>query len=118
LNNGSKIIGEFMDISAPRSVLRLRNKREIRLSAIWMVNFEDRKWFFPEELKRIEKPEHYLFLKNDSSITGQIVDYNDRLKAFELDGGGTVEIGKLKRLYFSKTIPARLARTLKRQQKR
>jgi hypothetical protein len=114
LKNGSRVIGEFSDISAPRSVLELKSGREIRLSAIWMINFIDKKWYFPEELEKIVKPEHYLFLKNGEVISGKIVDYNDRIKVFELDDSGTTEIGKLNRIYFSKTIPPKLLRILKK----
>jgi hypothetical protein len=114
LNNGSKVIDEFSDISAPRSVLVLDSGREIRLSAIWMINFTDKNWYFPEELEKIVKSEHYLFLKSGEVISGKIMDYNDRIKVFELDGGGTVELGKLKRIYFSKDIPPKLLRTLKK----
>jgi len=118
LNNGSRVIGEFSDISAPRSVLELKNDREIRLSAIWMINFVDKKWYFPEELEKIVKPEHYLFLKNGEVISGNIVDYNDRIKMFELGDASTVEIDKIRRIYFLKTIPAKLAKTLKQRQEK
>ncbi len=117
-NRGAKFVGEFEDISAPRSVLQLKSGREIRLKSIWMINFLDRTWSFPEELKRIEKDENTLFLKDDTIVTGRILDYNDRLRAFELDGGRTVGIDKVKRIYFTKTIPKRLARILKRREKK
>ena len=118
LNSGNRIIGEIIDISSTRLVLQLKGGREILLSRIWMINFINKNWYFPEELKRMRTPEHYLFPKNDDVKSGRIVDFNDRMRVFELEGGGKVEIGKLRRIYFSGAIPEKLARTLKPKIKR
>jgi hypothetical protein len=118
LTNGRRVIGEFVDISAPRLVLQLKYDIEIPLSNIWMINFMDKNWYFPEELKKMVTPEHYLFLKNGDIVTGEVVDFNDRLQVFELDGGGKVEIGKLSRIYFSSKIPDKLAATLRPPEKK
>ncbi len=117
-NKGAKYVGQFADISAPRSVLQFKGGRQIRLKAIWLINFLDRKWFFPEELEKMEKDENTLFLKDGSIITGRIIDYNERLRAFELDEGRTVVLDKVKRIYFSKTMPPRLSSKLKKQLKK
>ncbi len=112
LNSGTRLIGEIVDISSTRLVLQLRGGREILLSRIWMINFVNKNWYFPQELNKMETPEHYLFLKNNDIISGRIVDYSDRMRVFELEGGGKTEIGKLRRIYFSKTVPGKLSKTL------
>jgi exosome complex RNA-binding protein Rrp4 len=113
LNTGNRIIGEIIDISSTRLVLQIKSGQEISLSRIWMINFSNKNWYFPEELKRINTPQHYLFLKNDDVILGRVVDFSDRMRVFELEGGGKAEIGKLRRIYFSGVIPKKLAKTLK-----
>jgi hypothetical protein len=112
LKNGKKIIGEIVDISSTRLVLQLKNGEEISLSKIWMINFNNEKWNYPDERKKIEGADHYLFLKDGGITSGRIVDFSDRQHVFELDNGEKIPIGRISRIYFAKHLPDELAKKL------
>jgi len=112
LRNGNMIVGEIIDISSTRRVLQLKDGTEIKLINIWMINFINTNWNFPEERKRITTADHYFFLRNGSIIYGKIIDFSKNLRVFELDNGEKIKIGTIRRIYFSKSIPYKLRRQI------
>lgn len=105
LNNGEKIIGEIEDISSRRLVLELKDGPEIKLSNIWMINFINEQWHFPQEIAKVETPHHYIFLRNGNITSGKIVDFSSTRRVFEFDSGEEVRFGAVKRIYFTKEVP-------------
>ncbi len=112
LKNGNRIIGEIVDISSTRLVLQLKNGEEISLSKIWMINFNNEKWNYPDERRKIEGSDHYVFLKDGGITSGRILDFSDRQHVFELDTGEKIPIGRVSRIYFAKHLPDALAKKL------
>ncbi len=106
LKDGGKIKGEIVDISSRRMVLELKDGSKIKLSNIWMINCVNKKWYFPQEQSQIQKPQHYFFLKNGNITSGKLIDFSSKRKVFELETGEKIAYGTVKRLYFTKKVPA------------
>jgi len=100
------IVGEVVDISSTRLVLQLRGGQEFALHQIWMVNFVNTDWNFPEERTRLEKDQHYLFFRNDRSTSGRIVDFSSTRRVFQFDTKEEVPIDEVRRVYFTNRLPA------------
>ncbi|MCP2605027.1 hypothetical protein NLC29_02605 [Candidatus Aminicenantes bacterium AH-873-B07] len=116
LRNGNMVIGKIIDISSTRRVLQLKDGTEIKLINIWMINFINTKWNFPEERRQITTADHYFFLKNGNIIYGRIVDFSTNLRVFELDTGEKIKIGAIRRIYLSKSVPYRLRRQIEEKE--
>jgi hypothetical protein len=105
LNNGDRVIGEIEDISSRRLVLELKDGTEIKLSDIWMINFINQQWHFPQEIASVKTPHHYLFLRDGNMTFGKIVDFSTNRRVFELDTGEEVKFGAITRIYFTNRVP-------------
>jgi hypothetical protein len=108
LTNGGVIIDHIVDISSARLVLETRNSGEFALSNIWMINYENDAWDFPNERDQMTTNEHYIFLRNGNIITGRIIDFSSAQIIYELAAGGQVAPANILRIYFSKNVPAGL----------
>ena len=113
LNDGSKVIGEIIDISSRRMVLELKDQPNIKLSRIWMINFMNTDWYFPKERSQIKPAKHNLFLKGGGMTRGIIIDFSSRQRVFELDTGKKIKIGSVERIYFSKNTPEKFKKPKK-----
>ncbi len=78
LKSGDEIVGNIRDISSTRLVLELADGTEIPLRDLWMINFVNEEWNFPQERNLIETNEHYVFLKSGDVASGRIVDHEQR----------------------------------------
>lgn len=105
MRGGEMIVGEVVDISSTRLVLQLEDGREFALDRIWMINFISTGWNFPEERKRLENNEHYLFFKNDQITSGRITDFSSTRRVFQFDTKEEVPIGRVRRIYFTNQLP-------------
>lgn len=105
MRGGEMIVGEVVDISSTRLVLQLKDGREYLLDRIWMINFISTGWNFPEERKRLENNEHYLFFKNDQITSGRITDFSSTRRVFQFDTKEEVPIGRVRRIYFTNQLP-------------
>jgi hypothetical protein len=76
MKSGDLLVDRINDISSARFVLETANNGEIPLRDIWMINFVNEKWDFPDERALLETSDHYVFLKNGSVSTGRIVDFS------------------------------------------
>ena len=116
LKSGERVTGEIVDISSARLVLEFKDGRDFALAKIWMINFVDTEWNFPEERGKIKSDEHYLFLRNGDIVAGEIVDFSSEQRVFELKGGEKIGYGRVQRIYFEKKVPEeRLAKLRKEE---
>jgi hypothetical protein len=113
MKSGDLLVDRIDDISSARFVLETANNGEIPLRDIWMINFVNEKWDFPEERGQLETSDHYVFLKNGSVSSGRIVDFSSDRRVFQFESGEEFPIGQIRRIYFSKTLPRSLADQLK-----
>ena len=118
LQGGKMVIGEIADLSSTRLVFTLRDGQEIALHRVWMINFVNTDWNFPEERKKLEKDQHYLIFRNERMISGKIIDYSGA-RGFQFDTKEEVPIGQVRRIYFTNQFPpaykSRLAEEEKEQ---
>jgi hypothetical protein len=105
--SGDSIIDKILDISSARLVLETENNGEFPLRDIWMINFIDDGWDFPGERDQMEPRDHYVFLRNEGVSAGRVVDFSSDRRVFQFEGGEEVPIGQVRRIYFSRTSPAR-----------
>lgn len=100
------------DIINPQLVFELSDGTEIKFSDIWMINFENSKWDFPQERSQIITSSHYCFLRDGSAASGKIIGYNGNLRFFELDNEKKIAIDSIKRIYFSRNIQDKIQRQI------
>jgi hypothetical protein len=116
LKSGERVVGEIVDISSARLVLELKDGRNFALAKIWMINFVNTEWNFPEERGKIRSDEHYLFLRNGDIVSGALADFSSQQRVFELKGGEKIGYGRVQRIYFEKKVPEELLATLHKEE--
>jgi hypothetical protein len=104
-SGGDPVIDRISDISSTRLVLETERSGEIPLRDIWMINFINDRWDFPEERKQLETNEHYVFLRNGNVSAGRIVDFSSDRKVFQFEAGEEFPLGQIRRIYFSRNVP-------------
>jgi hypothetical protein len=105
LKSGETVVGGIVDFSAPRMSLSLADGTEIALRDLWMVNFVNEDWDFPQERNLIETGDHYLFLKSGDVASGRIVTLGGDPRAFEFETGERFALSQIRRVYFARTVP-------------
>jgi len=105
LQGGKMVIGEIADLSSTRLVFTLRDGQEIALNRIWMINFVNTDWNFPEERKKMEKDQHYLIFRNERMTSGKIIDYSGA-RGFQFDTKEEVPMAQVRRIYFTNQLPS------------
>ena len=109
LKSGDSIIDKIIDISSERLVLETENNGEFPLRDIWMINFINDTWNFPEERNQLETRDHYVFMRNGGVSAGRIVDFSSEQRVFQFESGEEFPIGQVRRIYFSKNVPGSLS---------
>jgi hypothetical protein len=104
MQGGKMNTGEIVDISRTRLVLQLRDGPEFSLERVWMINFINTDWNFPEERERMEKDEDYIFFKNNDITSGRIIDFSSTRRVFQLDPSEEVPMGRVRRIYFTRYL--------------
>ena len=89
------------DIINPQLVFEFADKGEANFTDIWMVNFESAQWDFPQERSRITASPPHICLKDGSTVSGKIVNYNRSTRVFQLEDGRAVPVDSIRRIYFS-----------------
>ena len=117
LKNGDLVVDRILDISSTRLVLETENRGEFPLRDLWMINFVNDKWNFPDERNMIEGGGHYVFLKDGGITSGRITDFSSEQRVFDLDTGEKIAIGRIRRIYFSKNVPAGLMSEVREERK-
>ncbi len=115
LRSGDLFVDRITDISSTRLVLETANSGEFALRDVWMVNYINEGWDFPEEREQLETNEHYIFLRDGGVIAGRIVDFSSAQLVYELRSGEKVAPGRIRRIYFSRQVPSGLAGQGQRQ---
>jgi hypothetical protein len=75
------------------------------LRDLWMVNFVNEQWDFPNERNLIETNEHYIFLKSGDVTSGRVTAFAVDKREFEFESGDKFPIASVRRIYFSKNVP-------------
>jgi hypothetical protein len=105
LKNGDTLIGEIVEMDAEKAALQLKDGTSILLRDIWMINFADEQWNFPNERDLLETNEHYIFLKSGDVTSGRVTAFAADKREFELESGDKFPLASVRRIYFSKNVP-------------
>ena len=105
LKNGDTIIGAIIQIDAEKLSLELKDGTSVPLRDLWMVNFVNEQWNFPNERNLIETNEHYVFLKSGDVTSGRISAFRAEPREFEFESGEKFPFVSVRRIYFSKIVP-------------
>ncbi|MCX6561613.1 MAG: hypothetical protein NTZ26_13995 [Candidatus Aminicenantes bacterium] len=106
--SGDVIIDRIIDMSSTRLVVGTANSGEFPMRDLWMINYVNENWNFPNERDQMETNEHYIFLKSGDVMSGRIVDFSSAQKVWELATGEKIAPGSIRRIYFSNRVPAGL----------
>jgi len=108
LRSGDSVIDKVIDISSTRLVLETENNGEYPLRDLWMINFINDAWDFPNERNQLNPRDHFVFLRNGGVSVGRIVDFSSERRVFQFESGEEFPIGQVQRIYFSPNVPASL----------
>ncbi len=116
MQGGNVNIGVIGDISRTRLVLQLKDGREFPLGRIWMINFVNTDWNFPNERTMMQKDENTIFLRNNDITVGRIIDLSSTRMVLELDTKEEIPIGRIRRIYMTRQLPAVYEARLKEEE--
>ncbi|MDD8026643.1 MAG: hypothetical protein PHI34_09010 [Acidobacteriota bacterium] len=108
LRNGDLVVDRIVDISSTRLVLETAASGEFPLRDIWMINYVDQSWNYPDERNRIDNNGHYVFLKDGNIASGRIVDMSSERMVYQFEAGGEVAANQILRIYFTPQVPSSL----------
>jgi len=100
LHNGNSITDTIIDMSSRTGHVEFRNNMKIHKSQVWMINFMDGNWDFPNERQKLSGSTDTIFLRNGQILNVKIVDFSSRRKIFQFLKGGRVHESKVSRIYF------------------
>lgn len=105
LKSGDIVSGKIVDLVTPQIELKLEDGTNIAVRDVWMINFENTDWDFPNERNILETNDHYVFLKSGDISSGQIASFTAAPPAFVFATGEIFPLVQCRRIYFSKTVP-------------
>jgi hypothetical protein len=105
LKNGDTMIGAIVELNAEKSAFELKDGTSLPLRDVWMINFVDEQWNFPNERNLIETNEHYVFLKSGDVTSGRVTAFAVVKREFEFESGDKFPVASVRRIYFSKNVP-------------
>jgi hypothetical protein len=108
LKNGDMMIGSIVEINAEKASLMLSDGASIPIRDLWMINFVNEQWNFPNERSLIETNEHYVFLKTGDVTSGRVTAFTADKREFEFEAGDKFPIVSIRRIYFAKSLPRNL----------
>ena len=107
LQNGNVITDVIIDMSSRTGQLDYRNGTRVHRSQVWMINFVNGQWNFPNERSRLSRRADTIFLRNGQVLYVNIVDFSSRRMKFEFQDGSSVHQSQIRRIYFCCTqLPA------------
>ena len=106
LNSGGVVADRVVDISSTRHVLQTAGNGEFPLADVWMINYVENQWNYPDERNQMTANEHYVFLRSGGIIAGRITDFSSTRFVYQLRGGQEVAPANISRIYFSSILPA------------
>ncbi|MCP4154094.1 MAG: hypothetical protein GY757_40585 [bacterium] len=100
LKDGNAVSQKIFDMSSRTGEVEYANHTKIHKSRIWMINFANKQWNFPNERANLSTGSDTIFLHSGGVIHGTIIDFSSRRRVFELKQGRPIPEGNIKRIYF------------------
>lgn len=99
LKDGTSLTEALKDMRGIPLKIEYVNGQKIPKHKVWMINFIDDNWNFPEERKQVTCQKDTIFLKNGNVLMETIVNYNNKKKVFDFEAGGSVRAAEVTRIY-------------------
>jgi hypothetical protein len=107
--SGDSVIDQIKGYSKVRLLLVTENSGDFQIGNVWMINFVDDAWNFPDERNQMNTDDHYVFLRNGGMAHGQIGDFSRERRSFLFESGEEFPLNQIRRIYFSRNVPASLS---------
>lgn len=92
---------------------------QINTKDLWMINFENNRWDYPNERNRLAEDSDTLFMKDGEVLYGRITGFNKNNGTFTFRGMDPVHESHIKRIYFCcEVLPEAFKRGGKYKKKR
>lgn len=100
LKKGNKVADTVVDMSSRTGNVQYAKHAEIHRSNIWMINYVNDRWDFPKERQLLPEKLDIIFLRNDTYMVGEIVDFSSKRMVWEFKDGRFVKEHRVRRIYF------------------
>jgi len=99
LQDGTSLTEAINDIRGIRLKIEYVSGQRIPKYKIWMINFIDDNWNFPEERNQVSCQKDTIFLRNGNVLMENIVGYNNIRRIFHIETRGFVRAEEISRIY-------------------
>jgi hypothetical protein len=99
LQDGTSLTEAINDIRGVRLKIEYVSGLRIPKYKIWMINFIDDNWNFPEERNQVSCQKDTIFLRNGNVLMENIVGYNNIRRIFHFETRGSVRAEEITRIY-------------------
>jgi hypothetical protein len=107
LHDGNVVNGVIIDMSSRNGQVEYQDNMKVHRSRIWMINYMDGNYDFPQERNQLSNNTDTVFLRNGGIIRDNIVDYSSRRQVWEFGQTQAVHESQILRIYFCCTaLPA------------
>lgn len=98
--NGNIVSGTINFMSTRHPKIGFINQGKFNLRNIWMLNFMNNNWNFPNERKLLKRNSDTIFLKNGQAFYDKVITYSTKFKVFRFKNTRDIHVTKIKRIYF------------------
>ena len=107
LHDGNVVKGVIIDVSSRNGQVEYLDNMKVHRSRIWMINYINENYDFPQERSQLSNNTDTVFLRNGEVIRDNIVDYSSRRQVWEFGRTQAVHESQIQRIYFCCTaLPA------------
>jgi hypothetical protein len=100
LKDGNKITNVIIDMSSQTGKIEYRNNHKVHRNKVWMINYVNANWDFPDERSQLSNKTDTVFLRDGTVIHDKIVDFSSRRWVWEFMRTKAVPESQIKRIYF------------------
>jgi hypothetical protein len=100
LKDGNKISDVIIDMSSQTGKIEYRNNYKVHRNQVWMINYVDANWDFPNERNQLSNNTDTIFLRDGTVINDKIIDFSSRRLVWEFMDTKAVPESQIKRIYF------------------
>ena len=100
LHDGNRITDVIIDMSSRTGKIEYQNNYNVNRSQIWMINYVNSNWDFPNERNQLSNNTDTVFLRDGTVIKDKIVDFSSRRLVWEFMNSRAVHDSQIKRIYF------------------
>ncbi len=101
---GNKVTGIVNFMSTRHPKIGFLNQGKFNLRNVWMLNFMNNNWNYPNERKLLKRKSDTIFLKNGQAFYDTVITYSTKFKVFRFKHSRDIHVSKIKRIYFCCTI--------------